>query len=99
MLLDCCASVIAIDHDNDRRITMLNTFRLLVLATTVVASSSAAFAQDQGRWLADSGRYVNGQVPSYSDPTHKPALIEGRNSAAIGNTSTDRDALVGTVGN
>jgi hypothetical protein len=81
---------------------MLNKFKLLVLAATAVASSSAAFAgtpsQDQTRWFVDSGRYVNGQIPSYSDPAHNQALIEGRNSAVVGNTSTGRDALVEAVG-
>jgi hypothetical protein len=81
---------------------MISKFKLLVLATTVVASSSAAFAaplQDQTRWFVDGGRYVNGQIPSYSDAAHKQGLIEGRNSAVIGNTSTDRNALVDSTGN
>ena len=82
---------------------MRNQFKLLVVATAVLASSSAAFAaspsQDQTRWFVDSGRYVNGQVPTYSDSVRQPRFIEGRNSAVIGNTSSDRNTLVESLGN
>jgi hypothetical protein len=82
---------------------MLNKFKMLAVTAAVVASSSAAFAatpsQDQTRWFVDSGRYVNGQVPSFSDPAHAQVLIERRNSAVIGDTSSGRDALVNELGN
>jgi hypothetical protein len=82
---------------------MFNKFKMFAITAAVVASSSAAFAatpsQDQTRWFIDSGRYVNGQVPSYGDPVHGQMLTEGRNSAVIGNTSSGRDALAGELGN
>jgi hypothetical protein len=82
---------------------MFSKIKLLILATAVVASSSAAFAatpsQDQTRWFVDSGRYVNGEIPSYPNLAHKQTLIEGRNSAVFGDTSTGRDALIQSPGN
>jgi hypothetical protein len=82
---------------------MLTKLKLFLIASTVVASASAAFAatpsQDQTKWFVDSGRYINGEVPSYPAPAHGQALVEGRNSAVIATTSTDRGAMVEELGN
>jgi hypothetical protein len=80
---------------------MSSTLKMIVIAATVVASGSAAFAatpsQDQDRWFVESGRYVNGQIPS--ETAGKQVLIEGRNSAQIDTGSQSHDAQVETLGN
>jgi hypothetical protein len=80
---------------------MTSKLKMIVIAATVIASSSAAFAatpsQDQERWFVESGRYVDGQIPSYSAGQH--VLIEGRNSAQIDTGSQSHDAQVETLGN
>jgi hypothetical protein len=101
------ASVIAVDHAKQAgEWIMSKTFKLLAVAAVVAASASSAFAasipqQDRTAWFVDSGHYVNGQVPSeqsYADSANKQTLIEGRNSALIGNTSTDRNSMVEETG-
>ena len=80
---------------------MTSKFKMFVIAASVLASSSAAFAatpsQDQDRWFVESGRYVNGQIPS--ETAGKQVLIEGRNSAQIETGSQSHDAQVETLGN
>jgi hypothetical protein len=66
---------------------MTNKTKIAAAAALIVAFATPALAQDE--WLVDSGRYVNGQVPSYTDQrpsfaTRTPRLIEGRNAAVVG---------------
>jgi hypothetical protein len=88
--------------------------KLAVLAVIAVATSTAAQAmpQTQDEWFVDSGRYINGQVPSYN---HVPSqnlyltaggawrqgrLIERRSGASVpqGYFTSGRDQMVSTPG-
>ena len=65
---------------------MFTKTKIAFAAALIAAVASPAFAQDE--YLVDSGRYVDGQVPSFTqqEPTfgaHKQ-LVEGRNAAVIG---------------
>jgi hypothetical protein len=97
------ASVIAVDHTKKiGECIMMKTVKLLAIATVVAASASSAFAasipqQDQTAWFVDSGRYVNGQVPS--ENANGKTIVEGRNSAQVGNVSSDRGSMVDELGN
>ena len=81
---------------------MTSKLKMFVIAASVLASSSAAFAatpsQDQDRWYVESGRYVDGQIPS-EVAAGKQVLIEGRDSAQIDNGSQSHDTQVETLGN
>ena len=91
---------------------MSRMIKLLTIVAVVAGSTATAFAaplpaQDRTGWFVDSGRYINGQTPSepyYGDRAQGQGLIEGRNSAVIGDfsansTSTGRDAMVQEPGN
>jgi hypothetical protein len=91
---------------------MSRMIKLLTIVAVVAGSTATAFAaplpaQDRTGWFVDSGRYINGQTPSepyYGDRAQSQGLIEGRNSAVIGDfsansTSTGRDAMVQELGN
>jgi hypothetical protein len=91
---------------------MLKTIKLLAIAAVVAGSASTAFAatlpaQDQTGWFIDSGRYIDGQTPSvpyYDHQNHAQSLVEGRNSAVVGDPSansspTSREFMVEETGN
>jgi hypothetical protein len=81
----------------------------IALATALFAAfATPVLAQDE--WTVDSGRYIEGQVPSYT--TQAPVfnasasrLIEGRSAAVLGINKTndlapsDRDSIVQSLGN
>ena len=72
---------------------MSNNTKLMLAAALFAALATPALAQDE--WIVDSGRYVNGQAPSYTEQQFhsSPRVFEGRNSAVI-EESSGRDALV-----
>ena len=84
---------------------MLTNTKIALTAALIAALATPAFAQQYGEWTVDSGRYVNGQVPSYQ--MHKASnaegkiLLEGRNSGVakdirrIESAPSGREALVG----
>ena len=73
---------------------MSNNTKFMLAAALFATLATPAFAGD--RWIVDSGRYVNGQVPSYTDQQlHSPRVFEGRNAGVIEEgTPSGRDALV-----
>ena len=88
---------------------MTNKSKIALAAALFAAFATPALAASD-EWIVDSGRYVNGQVPSYTEqaPLHAlraPRLLEGRNAAVIGNfgtfnsTSSGRDTMVQSLGN
>ena len=88
---------------------MTNKSKITLAAVLFAAFATPALAASD-EWIVDSGRYVNGQVPSYTEQaplqaTRAPRLLEGRNAAIIGNfgtsggTSSGRDAMVQSLGN
>lgn len=88
---------------------MTRNTKVALAAVLVAAFASPAFAHNE--WMVDSGRYVNGDVPSYTTrapylaaplyTTRAPRLIEGRNAAIIdrGSSRFGRDDMVESVGN
>jgi hypothetical protein len=83
---------------------MTRKTKVALAAVLIAAFASPAFAHDE--WMVDSGRYLNGDVPSYTTrapfyATYAPRLIEGRNAAVIdrGSSRSGRDAMVETPGN
>ena len=89
---------------------MTNKSKITLVAVLIAAFATPAFAIDD-EWTVDSGRYVNGQVPSYTQPgplyltTRPPRLVEGRNAAdfnrfgTFNNAPSGRDAMVQSLGN
>jgi hypothetical protein len=88
---------------------MTRQTKVALAAALIAGFASPAFAHDE--WMVDSGRYVSGDVPSYTTrapyyaaplyATRAPRLIEGRNAAVIdrGSSRFGRDAMVETLGN
>jgi hypothetical protein len=91
---------------------MSTNTKIALAAALIAALATPAFAQEYGDWTVNSGRYVNGQVPSYQ--MHKASnaegkiLLEGRNSGvakdirgvpSFSAEPSGRDALVQTPGN
>jgi hypothetical protein len=88
---------------------MTRKIKVALAAALVAALASPAFAYDE--WVTDGGRYVNGDVPSYTTrapyyaaplyATRAPRVIEGRNAAVIDSSSSrfGRDALTESLGN
>jgi hypothetical protein len=85
---------------------MTRNTKVALAAVLIAAFASPAFAHDE--WMTDGGRYVNGEVPSYTSyyaaplyAAHAPRLIEGRNAAVIdsGSSHFGRDALTQSLGN
>jgi hypothetical protein len=68
---------------------MTNKTKITLAAALIAAFATPALAQDE--WIVDSGRYLNGEVPSYNTvkapayATGAPRLIEGRNAAVVSN--------------
>jgi hypothetical protein len=75
---------------------MLNKLAVLAFITVATPALANGLPQTQDEWLVDSGRYVNGQVPSYGqlpqqnrilayhETRRGERLIERRSSAPIG---------------
>jgi hypothetical protein len=88
---------------------MTRNTKVALAAVLIAAFASPALAHDE--WMIDSGRYVNGDAPSYTTraplyaaplyATRAPRLIEGRNAAVIdlGSSRFGRDAMVESPGN
>jgi hypothetical protein len=88
---------------------MTRNTKIALAAALIAAFASPAFAHDE--WMTDGGRYVNGDVPSYTTQApyyaaplyaaHATRLIEGRNAAVIdsGSSHFGRDALTQSLGN
>jgi hypothetical protein len=82
----------------------INT-KIALAAALFAALASPALANDE--WIVNSGRYVNGAVPSYETQgslhmtTRAPRLIEHRNAGyiAYGSAPSGHDALVQATGN
>jgi hypothetical protein len=82
----------------------INT-KIALAAALFAALASPALAHDE--WLVNSGRYVNGAVPSYEThgsfymTTRAPRLIEGRNAAYFAHSGwqSGRHADVQALGN
>jgi hypothetical protein len=79
---------------------MTNKIKISLAAAALAALVTPALAQDE--WIVDSGRYVNGQVPSYTatQTFHAPRasqLIEGRNAAIVQSAplASDRATVLG----
>ena len=62
----------------------------ITLAAALFAALATPTLAAQDEWIVDSGRYVNGQVPSYSPSydTRAPQLAERRNAAVIQNQAS-----------
>jgi polyisoprenoid-binding protein YceI len=60
-------------------IVMTNRTKIALAAALFAALATPALAA-QDEWTVDSGRYVNGQTPSYTT-----TLVESRNAAVIQN--------------
>ena len=58
---------------------MTNRTKIMLAAALFAALATPALAA-QDEWTVDSGRYVNGQAPSYTT-----GLVESRNAAVIQN--------------
>ena len=73
---------------------MTSKTKITLAAALIAAFATPALAQDE--WIVDSGRYVNGQVPSYV-ATQTPRLFEGRNAAVINHeqATPDRTTALG----
>jgi hypothetical protein len=92
---------------------MLNKLAVVAFITVASPALAQAMPQTQDDWYVNSGRYINGQVPSYAQaPSHnlylavgetrrQGRLIEGRYSAAVyqGYDSWSREQMVNTTGN
>jgi hypothetical protein len=83
---------------------MTRKTKVALAAVLIAAFASPALADDE--WIANSGRYVNGNVPSYTTrapfhATYAPQLIEGRNAAVIdrGSSHLGRGGMVEALGN
>jgi hypothetical protein len=85
---------------------MITKTKLVLAAALVAALASPALANDE--WIVNSGRYVNGAVPSYEThgafymSAHTPRLIERRNAGyygAVANSGTGYAGMVQTLGN
>ena len=85
---------------------MITKTKLVLAAALVAALASPALANDE--WIVNSGRYVNGAVPSYEThgafymSAHAPRLIERRNAGyygAVANSETGYAGMVQTPGN
>jgi hypothetical protein len=81
----------------------INT-KIALAAACFAALASPALANDE--WIVNSGRYVNGAVPSYETQgafymtAHAPRLIEHRNGYfAYSNSHWGHDAVVQATGN
>ena len=78
---------------------MTNKIKITLAAAALAALVTPALAQDE--WLVDSGRYVNGQVPSYATTqtfhaSRAQQLIEGRNAAIVQSApASDRSTVLG----
>jgi hypothetical protein len=89
---------------------MTNKSKITLVAVLFAVFATPALALDD-EWTVDSGRYVNGQVPSYAQSaplyltTRAPRVIERRNAAGIShfgtfsNAPSGRDAMVQSLGN
>ena len=89
---------------------MINKSKITLVAVLIAAFATPALALDD-EWTVDSGRYVNGQVPSYTQSaplyltTRAPRVIEHRNAAGFsqfdtfGSAPSGRDAMVQSLGN
>jgi hypothetical protein len=59
---------------------MFTNTKIALAAALIAALATPVFALEYGEWTVDSGRYVNGQVPSYlmhkasnaEDPARRP---------------------------
>ena len=74
---------------------MSNNTKLTLAAALFATLATPALADD--RWIVDSGRYVDGQVPSYTEQQLHPSprVFEGHNAAIIEEGSlSGRDAMV-----
>ena len=77
---------------------MTNKIKITIAAAALAAFVTPALAQDE--WIVDSGRYVNGQVPAYTQTFHAARaqqLIEGRNTAIVQSApvASDRATVLG----
>jgi hypothetical protein len=89
---------------------MTNKSKITLVAVLFAVFATPALALDY-EWTVDSGRYVNGQVPSYAQSaplyltTRAPRVIERRNAAGFTQFGTftgapsGRDAMVQSLGN
>jgi hypothetical protein len=92
---------------------MLNKLAVVALITVASPALAQAMPQTQDDWYVNSGRYINGQVPSYTQAPsenlflvvggsrRQARLIEGRYSATVpqGYFSSGREQMVGATGN
>jgi hypothetical protein len=87
---------------------MTKNTKIALAAALIAAFATPVLAQDE--WTVDSGRYIDGQVPSYTTQApifnaSAPRLIEGRNAAVLGINKTNdvalsgRDSIVQSFGN
>jgi hypothetical protein len=98
---------------NQGDVVMLNKLAVVALITVASPALAQAMPQTQDDWYVNSGRYINGQVPSYTQaPSHnlylavgetrrQGRLIEGRYSAAGPQEYffSGRDGMVNATGN
>ena len=91
---------------------MLNKLAVLAFITVASPTLAQAMPQTQDDWYVNSGRYINGQVPSYTQaPSNnlflvvreargQGRLIERRSSATIpqGYFSSGREQMVSATG-
>jgi hypothetical protein len=91
---------------------MLNKLAVLAFITVASPTLAQAMPQTQDDWYVNSGRYINGQVPSYTQASSpnlflfvreargQGQLIERRSGATIpqGYFSSGRDQMVSATG-
>jgi hypothetical protein len=89
---------------------MLNKLAVLAFITVASPTLAQAMPQTQDDWYVNSGRYINGQVPSYTQASShdlflfvreaRGRLIERRSSATIpqGYFSSGREQMVSATG-
>jgi hypothetical protein len=86
---------------------MLKNIAILAFVTLASPALANGLPHTQDEWFVNSGRYVNGSVPSYETQgsfymtTNTPRLIERRNSGYIahGSSHGGHDAVVQALGN
>jgi len=81
---------------------MTNNTKIVLATALFAAFATPALANDE--WIVDSGRYLNGGTPSYTERGHfaaQPRLIEGRNAAVVFTVGSQsgRDGLIQAMGN
>jgi hypothetical protein len=91
-------------------------WKKVALVVFIMASPTLAYAmpQTQDEWFVDSGRYINGHVPSYEQGRtqtlyltayaprrHQRRTVERRTSAFVpqGYFASSREQMVMTLGN